>query len=132
MRGERNIDRLPGLGLIEEQAVALETMAFERDRIADAKSAPAHQKRQSAQPRASIIDRDVAPQRVAVDVGGVHDFAELIAGEVVGGDVLGPDLAERQGGILADEVAAERLPEETDDAVLLLRFDHHSFGPGAA
>src|SRR5258707_6781421 len=55
-----------------------------------------------------------------------------MAREVVGGHVLGPDLAERKRWILADEVAAETFPEESDDAVLLLRFDYGSFMPGAS
>jgi hypothetical protein len=43
MGGKRHIDRLPGLGLIEQEAVAMQTVPFKRHRIADAEPAPAHQ-----------------------------------------------------------------------------------------
>jgi hypothetical protein len=74
----------------------------------------------------------LAAARVAVDARRIQDSVELVVGEIVRRDVFRSDLAQRQSGILGDEVAAEGLPEETDDAVLLLRFDYGTFGPGAA
>ena len=43
MGGKRHIDRLPGLGLIEQEAVAMQTVPFKGHRVADAEPAPAHQ-----------------------------------------------------------------------------------------
>ena len=43
MGGKRYIDRLPGLGLIEQEAVAMQTVPFKRHCVADAEPAPAHQ-----------------------------------------------------------------------------------------
>ena len=65
-------------------------------------------------------------------MGCVEYPLELVPGEVIGGNRGGLDLAERQSRILCDEIAAETIPEETDDAVLFFRTNDGPLGPGAA
>jgi hypothetical protein len=110
----------------------METVPFKRHRIADAEPAPAHQQCQSAQSGTGVLYWNKATASVAINFGGSYDPIELIAGEVIGGNRGSLDFAERQSGILGDVVAAEAVPKEADDAVLLLYPDDGTLGPRAA
>src|SRR6202453_2987681 len=79
-----------------------------------------------------VLDRNKAAASVAITFDGSHDPVELIAGEIIGGNLGGLDFAERQSRILGDVVAAEAVPKEADDAVLLLCLDDGTLGPRAA
>jgi hypothetical protein len=56
----------------------VQAMAFEGDGIADTRSAPAHEQGQSPQTGASVLDGDISPARIAIDVRCVDDSLELV------------------------------------------------------
>src|SRR5258708_11120003 len=65
---KRNVHRCSGLGLIEQEAVAVQAVTLKRDGVADAQPAPSHQQRQSTEPSARGLDVDEPAAGVTRDV----------------------------------------------------------------
>lgn len=109
-----------GLRLIQQQLVLLQTRAFQRDRIADSKAAPAHQLGQSPNPHTVLIGV-VGPLVVLIEMlGGIDDPGVIGRREVIRRHVFGDHPAHHCGWILSDPSMAHAEPEEADNAFKLL------------
>jgi len=129
---EGNIDRRSCFRLVEEKTVALQVVAFERDGVANAQPAPAHQQSHGAETGPQVFNGDESAARISVDIGRVEYSLEFVPGEVIGGDLNNLDLAQAHGGILRDVAAADAGPEEPDQAALLLLLGQLSVLPCVA
>jgi len=129
---ERNIDRRSRFRLVEEKTVALQVVAFERDGVADAQPAPAHQQSHGAETSPQVLNGDESAARISVDMSRVEYPLEFVPGEVIGGDLNDLDLAQTHARILCDIAAADAGPEESDQAALFLLLGQLSVLPGVA
>ncbi len=83
LRREGNVYGCPSLCLIEQEIVVDEPCAFQRNRIADTQSTPAHEHQQRA--KASSIGGSRFPAVLPVAIGCIEQFLVLLTREVVRG-----------------------------------------------
>lgn len=130
--GKRHINGSSCFRLVEQKALSLQTMSLKKNCVADAQPAPAHEKRERAEPRPRVLDRYVSAARIAVDVRRIENPLEFIGRKIVGRNVNDLDPSEPESRILDEEAAAHTGPEEADHAALLLLLGEGAVLPGVA
>jgi len=90
--GEWHENWSAGFGLVQQKIVTLKTASFECHRVSDTKTAPAHQERQRAQPDTCVLDGDITPSWITVEISRLNDSLEFGGREIVGWDLFVADV----------------------------------------
>jgi len=114
-----HVDRNTGLGAIEKQvSIIADPLPLQRHRILDRKPRPSHQENQCPQAVLAML-KVMTATPVAVGVGCIYQSAELLFGEVVGGNSFYPNPFEKGGRIFGDPIHAHAEPEKCDQPLVL-------------